>query len=187
MSSEPLIQEELESSTEPDDPLAELEGPFDLDGEPEEPDELDDLLLDGEPFEPDDDDLPVSDSDPVLLVWPQEEYELVDQRWPEVLEPIGAESWDDYRRQYQGLITRWVRRGLPLSMVSGTADGFAEWLSDQGADPVSVDLVGMAEAFGHHLADQVGAVELPPEPGDPCWCGSGISYDGCCQRRLQSR
>jgi len=165
---------------EPDDPLAELEGPPDLDGEFEELEEFDDLALDDEPFELDE--LATGDSDPVLLVWPRAEYEQVDQRWPEVLEPIGADCYDEYRQQYQALLTRWARRHLPpLSMVTGTADGFADWLVDQGADPMSVDLVAMAEAYGRHLADQVGAVELPPAAGDPCWCGSGVSYAGCCQ------
>jgi hypothetical protein len=177
-----LIQEDLDSIVEPDDPLAELEGPHDLDGELEEPDDLDDLALDEEPYELGEFGLPDPDSDPVLLVWPRDEFDQVDQRWPEVLEPIGGESWDDYRRQYQALLTRWVRRDLPpLSMVTGTADGFAEWLADQGADPMSVDLVAMAEAYGHHLADQFGAVELPPAAGDPCWCGSGLGYADCCQ------
>lgn len=182
MSSEPLIQEDLDPGVEPDDPLAELEGPSDLDGEVEEPDEFDELAFDDEPFELDEFAPSDPDSDPVLLVWPHDEYEQVDQRWPEVLEPIGADSWDDYRRQYQALLTRWVRRGLPpLSMVTGTADGFAEYLVEQGADPVSVDLVAMAEEYTHHLADQVGAAELPPAAGHPCWCGSGIRYASCCQ------
>lgn len=181
MSSEPLIQEDLDSVVEPDDPLAELEGPHDLDGELEVPDVYDDLAFDDDPFELDEL-APDPDSDLVLLIWPRDEYEQVDQRWPEVLEPIGAESWDDYRRLYQALLTRWVRRGMPpLAMVAGTADGFAEWLADQGADPVSEDLVAMAETYGHHLADQFGARELPPATGDPCWCGSEVSYARCCQ------
>lgn len=184
MSSEPLIQEDLDSVVEPDDPLAELEGPHDLDGELEDPDVYDDLVLDDDddPFELDELAPKDPDSDPVLLIWPRDEYDQLDQRWPEVLEPIGTESWDDYRRLYQALLTRWVRRGmLPLAMVTGTADGFGEWLADQGADPVSVDLVAMAEAYGHYLADQFGALELPPAAADPCWCGSAVSYAQCCQ------
>jgi hypothetical protein len=180
VSSEPLIQEDPEQVVGPDDPLAELEGPEDLDGEFEEPDEFDDLAIDDEPLELDG--MASSDSDPVLLFWPRDEYEQVDQRWPEVLEPLGADCWEDYRRQYQALLARWVRRGLPpLAMVTGTADEFADWLADQGVDPVSVDLVAMAEAYGHHLADQYGAVELPPADDEPCWCGSALRYADCCQ------
>lgn len=165
---------------EPDDPLAELEAPVDFDGEVDEPDDFADLAVDDEPFELDH--LATGDSDPLLLIWPRDDYEQVDQRWPEVLEPLGADCWDDYRRQYQALLNRWVRRGLPpLSMVAGSADGFADWLDDQGADPVSVDLVAMAAAYGQHLADQDGAVELPPAGDEPCWCGSGDSYARCCQ------
>lgn len=125
-------------------------------------------------------DHPLREVDPVLLVWPPDEYEQIDQRWPEVLEPIGAESWQEYRRQCQALISRWAARGLPLSLVTGSADGFEEWLADQGADPVSVDLVAMADGYGDHLVDQGAAVELPPDPADPCWCGSGTSYARCC-------
>jgi hypothetical protein len=182
VSSEPLIQEDLDSMIEPDDPLAELEGPSEFDGEFEVPDEFDALTGADDGYEPELASLMEGDSDPVLLVWPRDDYEQVDQRWPEVLEPIGADCWDDYRRLYQALLTRWTRRGLPsLSMVTGSADGFADWLSEQGADPMSVDLVAMAEGYGQHLADQVGAVELPPAGTDPCWCGSGVSYGGCCQ------
>lgn len=180
MSSEPLIQDDLDPEVGGDDPLAELDGPSDLDDELEVPDDFDDLGLDDEPHELDE--LALRDSDPVLLIWPRDEYEQVDQRWPEVLEPIDAESWDDYRRYYQALLTRWARRELPpLSMVTGTADGFEEWLAEQGADPMSVDLVAMADAYGDHLAEQVGAVELPPAAADPCWCGSEVSYARCCR------
>lgn len=147
-------------------------------------DELDDLTFDDD-FDDDDADRdPFRDGEvePVLLVWPREEYELVDQRWPEVIEPIGADNWEGYRRHHQALIVRWAKRGQPLSMVTGSADGFADWLSEQGTDPLTVDLVAMADAYGHHLAEQVGAVELPPAETDQCWCGSELSYRECCQR-----
>lgn len=175
-------------SVEADDPLAEIADPYDLDEAFDEPDGYE-----SDRFDPDDDDPPVYDdpyqqadpiygSEPVLLVWSQPEYEQVDQRWPEVLEPIGAESWDDYRRHYQAVITRWARAGRPpLSLVHGTADGFAAWLVEQGVDPLTGDLVAQADRYGDHLADQGGAVELPPEPDDPCWCGSGARYQQCCR------
>jgi hypothetical protein len=189
VSSERLIRDDPGPTAGTDDPLAELRDPYDLeDGyeEPDdygEPDEYDPLSLDDETGELDDlARLAYHDSEPVLLVWPQAEYDQVDQRWPEVLEPIGADSWDEYRRHYQAVIVRWSRRGLPpLLLVTGSADGFEEWLSEQGVDPLSVDLVGMADAYGHHLAEQVGGVELPPGPGQPCWCGSDVSYRECCE------
>jgi SEC-C motif len=197
VSSEPLTRDDLGRQSETNDPLAELSDPYELeDGyeepvdldnldEPSDPDEsLDELAVDDD--DPDDDpdwltDLAQRDSEPVLLVWPREEYDEVDQRWPEVLEPIGADSWEAYRRYYQALITRWVNRRLPpLVQVTGTAEGFGDWLAEQGADPLSVDFVAMAEAYGYHLADQTGGVELPPSQSDPCWCGSGLSYADCC-------
>jgi SEC-C motif len=172
-----------------DDPLAELSDPYDLDDGYEEPgdyddpdEELDELALDDDD-EPDEllTDLALRDSEPVVLIWPRDEYDEIDQRWPEVLEPIGADSWDGYRRYYQALITRWADRGLPpLLQVTGTAEGFAEYLADQGADPLGVDFVAMADAYGHQLADQAGGVELPPARTDPCWCGSEVSYAECC-------
>lgn len=198
VSSEPLTRDGLDPSAEPNDPLAELSDPFELEDGYDEPGDYDNLNEPGDPEEaldelaggdddPDDDDpdlltdLAMRDSEPVLLVWPREEYEEVDRRWPELLEPIGAESWDAYRRYHQALITRWVNRRLPpLVQVTGTANGFADWLAEQETDPLSVDFVAMAEAYGYHLADQTGGVELPPAPADPCWCGSGVSYAECC-------
>jgi hypothetical protein len=192
VSSKPLTRDGLDPSAEPNDPLAAPRDPYDLEDEYDEPgdyddpdEELDELALDDDD-DPDDDpdgltDLALRDSEPVLLVWPREEYEEVDQRWPEVLEPIGADSWEAYRHYYQALITRWAARPLPpLVQVTGTAEGFAEWLVEQGADPLSVDFVSMAEAYGHHLADLTGGVELPPAGTDPCWCGSEVSYAECC-------
>ncbi|HEY8474269.1 MAG TPA: SEC-C domain-containing protein [Natronosporangium sp.] len=194
MSSEPLTRDGPGQPAEPGDPLAGLSDPFERDdgyGEPGdfgEPDgALDELALDDDDFDElggDPEwlaDLMSRDSEPVLLVWPREEYEQVDQRWPEVLEPIGADSWDAYRRYYQSLITRWTARRLPpLLQVTGTADGFAEWLEEQDVDPLSIDYVAMAEAYGSYLADQTGGVELPPAETDPCWCGSGDRYTDCC-------
>lgn len=179
---------------EPDDPLAELSDPYDLDDGSEEPDGYDDpddygdLAVDDDPEELAElEALAFGDSEPVLLVWPHNEYEEVDQRWPEVLEPIGVDSWDGYRRYYQAILTRWLKRDLPpLSMVAGTAEGFAEWLAEQGVDPLSVDLVAMADGYGDHLAEQGGAIELPPGEADPCWCGSEVSYRECC-RQLSPR
>jgi tetratricopeptide (TPR) repeat protein len=124
---------------------------------------------------------PWADPEAVLLVWPQDAYEQVDQRWPEVLEPTGAESWDGYRRYCQDLIAGWTKRsGSPLFQVTGDADEFEEWLAEQGADPYHANLVALAQSYGDHLAAQVDPVELPPGPGDPCWCGSGVTYARCC-------
>lgn len=126
------------------------------------------------------------DGDPdgaVLLVWPEAAYDEVDQRWPELLEPTGAESWDEYREYCQGFIVDWVRRSrTPLLAVLGDADEFEEWLAEQGADPYQSNLVALAREYGDHLASQGDPVELPPEPDAPCWCGSGVSYARCCRR-----
>lgn len=200
VSSEPLTRDDLGQPAESDDPLAGLSDPFELADGSDEPGDFDDpaepldeLAIGDDDFDGDPDgdpegftDLVSRDSEPVLLVWPREEYEEVDQRWPEVLEPIGADSWDAYRRYYQALITRWTARRLPpLLLVTGTAEGFADWLDEQVADPLSIDYVAMAEAYGNQLVDQTGGVELPPARTDPCWCGSGIEYAGCCLRLSQ--
>lgn len=123
----------------------------------------------------------------VLLVWPEPEYEKLDERWPEVLEATGADDWDDYRRRHQALITTWGRyhRG-PLWQVTGTVDGFEEFLAAEGVDLASADLVSYAERYGDQLAEQTDPQPLPPEDGDPCWCRSGFAYERCC-RRLASR
>lgn len=122
------------------------------------------------------------EADALLLVWSREAYEQVEQRWPEVLEPTGADSWDDYRRYCQVLITGWSRRGRSLALVTGDADGFEEWLAEQGADPYYANLVGLAQGYGRYLAEEGDPVEMPPGRDDPCWCGSGKAYAGCCMR-----
>lgn len=119
----------------------------------------------------------------VLLVWPEAAYDEVDQRWPELLEPTGAESWDEYREYTQGFIVDWVRRTrTPLLAVLGDAGEFEEWLAEQGADPYQSNLVGLAREYGDHLASQGDPVELPPDPDAPCWCGSDLTYAQCCRR-----
>lgn len=186
MSSEPLTRDDLTPTVEPDDPLAELSDPYDLDDGSEEPDGFDDPDDYGELAADDDPEelaelraLAFGDSEPVLLVWPRDEYEEVDQRWPEVLEPTGAESWGEYRRYCQAMIAGWPKTGS-LFMVTGDADEFGEWLAEQGADPFAANLVTLARGYGDHLAEQVEPVELPPGRDDPCWCGSGVSYLECC-------
>lgn len=123
-----------------------------------------------------------ADADGLLLVWSRDAYEQLDQRWPEVLEPTGADDWDGYRRYCQTLITAWARRGRSLLAVTGDADEFDEWLTDQGADPYYANLLGLVRGYGRHVADQADPVELPPRRDDPCWCGSDHAYADCCSR-----
>jgi hypothetical protein len=123
----------------------------------------------------------------LLLVWPLPEYERVDERWPEVLEATGADGWDDYRRRQQAVIAAWSQRHrAPLWQVTGTADGFEEFLSAREVDLASADLVGLAQRYGDYLAEQADPQPLPPAPADPCWCRSGLAYQSCCLR-LASR
>lgn len=141
------------------------------------------------PDEPEVSDEPLTDDPPyrggeaVLLVWPRDEYERMDERWPEVLEATGAGGWDDYRRQLQAVIAEWVPRGVALWQVTGTADGFAEFLAEQDADPADADLVRLAELYGDQLAERDDTRLMPPAAADPCWCGSGARYESCCRPR----
>lgn len=111
----------------------------------------------------------------VLLVWSRAAYEQVDLRWPEVLEPTGAESWEDYRDHCRARF----RPGLLL--VVGDADGFDEWLAEQDTDLYHASLVTLARAYGAYLADVDEPLELPLDPDEPCWCGSTDPFGGCCR------
>jgi tetratricopeptide (TPR) repeat protein len=124
---------------------------------------------------------PYLSSEAVVLVWPREEYELVDEQWPEVLEATGASDWDDYRRRHQALVAGWAHQSrAPLWQVTGTAEGFAEFLAEQEEDPDTADLVTLAEQYGSYLAEQDDTLLLPPGDDDPCWCRSGRAYRTCC-------
>jgi tetratricopeptide (TPR) repeat protein len=124
---------------------------------------------------------PYLSSEAVVLVWPREEYEQVDEYWPEVLEATGASDWEDYRRRHQALVAGWAQQSrAPLWQVTGTAEGFAEFLAAQDEDPDTADLVMLAEQYGTWLADQEDALLLPPADEDPCWCGSSKAYRTCC-------
>jgi tetratricopeptide (TPR) repeat protein len=123
------------------------------------------------------------EAEAVLLFWPQAEYDQVDEAWPEVLEATGADDWDDYRLRHQAVITAWWQRHrAPLWQVTATAAGFAEFLSEEGVDEASADLVWLARRYGDYLADQVEPQPLPPHHDDQCWCGSGLTYQACCLR-----
>ncbi len=131
---------------------------------------------------------PYLSSEAVVLVWPREEYEQVDEHWPEVLEATGASDWEDYRRRHQALVAGWAQQSrAPLWQVTGTAEGFAEFLAEQDEDPDTADLVTLAEQYGTWLADQEDALLLPPADDDPCWCGSGQAYRICCLRLSSGR
>lgn len=121
------------------------------------------------------------DTESVVLLWPRDEYEQVDERWPEVLEATGADDWEDYRRRRQALITDWTahQRGR-LWQVTGSADGFAEFLAEQEVDLAGADLVLLAHRYGGYLSEQVDPEPLPPAPGAPCWCRSRAPYERCC-------
>lgn len=115
--------------------------------------------------------------EPVLLWWPREELAAVAFRWPELAEAWGPTDWEEARQRRQTLIAVWNETGQPaLQQVTGSADGFAAFLTEQG---IGAERDALA-AYTDYLADQGGGSKLPPPRNEPCWCGSGSKYKKCC-------
>lgn len=142
-------------------------------------DELADDLLAATEHDAGDDEL----EQPVLIWWPEQDHAAVGLRWPALLAEDGFESWQEHRRLRQVAIVAWGELGRPpLRQVTGSADGFAEFLAARGLDGDQDALT----LYTEQLAEQGEAVVLPPGRNEPCWCGSGVKYKKCCLPRGRS-
>jgi tetratricopeptide (TPR) repeat protein len=111
-----------------------------------------------------------------MLVWQRDELQRAMQRWPEVFTQEDVEG-------HHAAVERWLQEltneqhGGPITLISGSADGFADYLQRAGGDPAeeSVRL-----GYSAQVLDIGRTISWPPGRNHPCWCGSTRKYKKCC-------
>ncbi|MFK4064884.1 hypothetical protein [Streptomyces sp. NPDC029674] len=67
--------------------------------------------------------------------------------------------------------------GTPnLGIVTGTVPSYEAFAASEATSPEDASLLPQ---YATTLAARGRAVSWPPERGAECWCGSGVTYDGC--------
>jgi tetratricopeptide (TPR) repeat protein len=121
-------------------------------------------------------DVPLSQAAVVqMLVWQRAEQQLAAQRWPDVFTADVVGNHGDIEEHLREISTR--QNITKITLMLGSADGFAEYLRATGGDPAeeSVRL-----AYAEQARKQGRVISWPPGRNQPCWCGSARKYKKCC-------
>ncbi|WP_405069774.1 SEC-C domain-containing protein [Kribbella sp. NBC_01510] len=116
-----------------------------------------------------------------VLFWPKTQFDALLARWPALAEQYG-QSWDEHRaRLQQGLTLLTDSSVTQLALLSGSADGLAEYASSCDGDPVDPEVrQGYVEHLEHGDPHEA---RWPPGRNEACWCGSTNKYKKCCLPR----
>jgi tetratricopeptide (TPR) repeat protein len=116
-----------------------------------------------------------------MLVWPRRELDRAHQRWPGVFTgdiPAHCAAIEQRLRRMAD-----QQHASRITLITGTVDGLADYLRDEGGDPgeesTRLSYAARARELGHTLP-------WPPGRNQPCWCGSGQKYKKCCGRPAAS-
>jgi tetratricopeptide (TPR) repeat protein len=110
-----------------------------------------------------------------MLVWQRAELQVATQYWPAVFAADVENHHAEVEQRLRGLSAQ--RDVASISLILGSADGFAGYLTETGADPAeeSVRLAYAQRAKGQGLV-----TSWPPGRNQACWCGSRSKYKKCC-------
>ncbi|MFG1907540.1 SEC-C metal-binding domain-containing protein [Kribbella sp. NPDC048928] len=121
------------------------------------------------------------DDGPVVLFFPEPEFDEALRRWPDLAADHGA-TWDDHRAiTEQELRLRAEHGTTSLATIPATANALATFATTSGSEDPDIPTL---EAYRDSLIDS-GTPQTPWPPGrnDPCWCGSQAKYKKCCLPR----
>lgn len=123
------------------------------------------------------------DDGPVVLFFPQPEYDEVLRRWPDLATDHGA-TWNEHRAiTEQELRLRAEHGTAGLALVPGTADALAAFATTSGSEQPDTPTI---QAYRDSLVDAATPqTPWPPGRNNPCWCGSTNKYKKCCLTRAQ--
>ncbi len=112
-----------------------------------------------------------------VLFWPAAEFDQVLRRWPGFAETCGTDHVQ-HRSRVEQRLRDLVDHDGPVAVGTASVDEYLQFAEGRGDNAASPATRGM---FGAHLA-YLGRVRAwPPEPDEPCWCGSGLEYKRCCR------
>jgi hypothetical protein len=121
------------------------------------------------------------DDGPVVLFFPEPEFDEALRRWPDLATDYGA-TWDDHRAITETELRLRAEHGTTgLAIIPATAEALAAFATAAGSDQIDTPTL---QAYRDSLVD-AGTPQTPWPPGrnDSCWCGSQTKYKRCCLPR----
>jgi Tfp pilus assembly protein PilF len=117
--------------------------------------------------------------DGLVLVWPDEDVPLVQERWPQLL-PRSVDL-AEYRRNREHRARQFSDDGARrVFLVPGELSEYERYAAHEGVAPVPPHtLTTYTQAL--HAQHPEGESAWPPPRNGPCWCGSGAKYKKCCR------
>ncbi|WP_213455177.1 SEC-C metal-binding domain-containing protein [Rhizomonospora bruguierae] len=117
---------------------------------------------------------PLSADATTMLVWQRAERERAAARWPSVFR-VETDHHQQVERRLRDVCEE---HGLTkVTLVLGSADGFAAYLETEGGDPAEE---GVRLAYAERAKEQGRRLVWPPGRNESCWCGSARKYKKCC-------
>lgn len=121
-----------------------------------------------------------SDDGTAVLFWPQMDFERLIGIRPILTASFGRD-WDQHRMMVEWGLVRLTECGKnELAVLVGSVDDLLDYSRRIGGDPA--DPV-VRDGYIDESGDRLPEIEWPPGRNGPCWCGSGLAYRSCCQRR----
>jgi len=113
-----------------------------------------------------------------ILIWPQPEFALAEQRWPRLLDE--AVSHTDYRARLESQLrdTTTTAR-VKIDLIAARVDALHDYAVGCGG---SVHDAQVRRGYLDEQATLGHALAWPPARNAPCWCGSTVKYKKCCGR-----
>jgi hypothetical protein len=112
-----------------------------------------------------------------ILVWPQAEFALAEQRWPGLLDV--AVSFEQYRARTESHLRDLAAGATRVQIVEAQVLALQAYAERVGG---SVDDPEVRRGYLDDRARQGHALAWPPGRNAPCWCGSAAKYKKCCGR-----
>jgi SEC-C motif len=112
-----------------------------------------------------------------ILVWPQAEFAIAQQRWPDLLD--ANVSFEQYRAQTESHMREIAVGCTRIQLLEARVpamQAYADRVGGPIADPdVRRGYLDDRAKHGHVVA-------WPPGRNASCWCGSRVKYKKCCGR-----
>ncbi|MFI7006870.1 SEC-C domain-containing protein [Streptomyces sp. NPDC050145] len=110
-----------------------------------------------------------------VLHWPSTEYAELIAAYPALSSEYP--SYEAHLASIEGALRELAASGTRnLGIVTGTVPSYEAFAASEASSPADATLLPQ---YATTLAARGRAVPWPPEPGAPCWCGSGSAYGVC--------
>lgn len=114
---------------------------------------------------------------PLALCWwlPEAEFHRLRRMWPDFDADWQGFDFPAYSLRHDGFLRELATVAERCRIAVVTVDAYLEWCASGSLDPWDRDHVTRYAGDGCATL-----LDWPPQPGGPCWCGSGHRHADCC-------